>query len=412
MKHALKMTALAVFVASFGVSAMAADKASTTGGFKIKSEDGNFEAKIGGRIHFDMNYYTNEDDINTTAQNSKNDFFFRRTRLTATGRAYDFKYVIDLGFENSSGGGEVKNNQFFRDVTIGKTVLGNVNARIGQSKPYRGMEELTSSNEILFMERPLATATGIYGTQRTLGVFLDGSGEGYGWGVSAYSPREAKDENASGSGVNARGFIVPLRQNGNLLHLGLSASADRYDTRTVNIGPRIVGREGGLRSGSIITKDAYNEQDTIALEMAARFGALTMQGEYAAASFSDNRGALPITTPPTTTPVLGQPDQDVDTYYVQASYFLTGHTKPYDFKKGVFKSPKVDGKEGALELKARYDHIENKDVSDNEASYYSVGMNYYATPNTRFMLEYTDGETSVGTDKEAAVVTARAQFNF
>mgnify|MGYP000114688768 CR=1 FL=1 len=42
MKHALKMTALAVFVASFGVSAMAADKASTTGGFKIKSEDGNF----------------------------------------------------------------------------------------------------------------------------------------------------------------------------------------------------------------------------------------------------------------------------------------------------------------------------------------------------------------------------------
>lgn len=412
MKHALKMTALAVFAASFGATAIAADKASTTGGFKIKSEDGNFEAKIGGRIHFDMNYYTNEDDINTTAQNSKNDFFFRRTRLTATGRAYDYNYVIDLGFENSSGGSAVTNNQYFRDVTIGKTVLGNVNARIGQSKPFRGMEELTSSNEILFMERPLATATGIYGTQRVMGVFLDGSGEGYGWGVSAYSPREAKDTNASGSGVNARGFIVPLRMNGNLVHVGLSASADRYDTRTVNIGPRIVGREGGLRSGNIITKDAYNEQDTIALELAGRFGGLTVQSEYAMASFKDNRGAFPVTTPPTTTPTLGQRDQDVDTYYVQASYFLTAHTKPYDFDKGVFKSPKVDGEEGAIELKARYDHIENKDVNDNEASYYTVGMNYYATPNTRFMLEYTDGETLVGADKEAAVVTARAQFNF
>jgi phosphate-selective porin OprO/OprP len=57
--------------------------------------------------------------------------------------------------------------------------------------------------------------------------------------------------------------------------------------------------------------------------------------------------------------------------------------------------------------------IENKDVSGNEASAYTVGVNYYATPNTRFMVEYVKGETDVGTpDKKAAAVTARAQFNF
>ena len=127
---------------------------------------------------------------------------------------------------------------------------------------------------------------------------------------------------------------------------------------------------------------------------------MTLQGEYAMAAFKDTITAVP------------NPDQDVNTYYVQASYMLTDHVKPYDFKKGVFKSPKVDGEEGALELKARFDTIENKDISGNEASYYTVGLNYYATPNTRFMLEYVDGETEVGTDKSASAVTARAQFNF
>ena len=108
-----------------------------------------------------------------------------------------------------------------------------------------------------------------------------------------------------------------------------------------------------------------------------------MQGEYAKATFTDNRatGVGAGTTP----------DQDLDTYYVQASYFLTEHTKPYDFKKGVFKSPKLNGEEGAVELKARYDVIENKDIKGNEASAYTVGVNYYATPNTRFMVHQPAG---------------------
>lgn len=400
MKHAIKMTALAVFVASFGATALAADKASTTGGFKIKSEDGNFEAKIGGRIHFDANYYTDEDDINVGTQNSGNDFFFRRARLTLEGRAYDFKYKFENDFA-SSGAGASKNNEGLREMWIGREVLGGANLRLGQAKPYRGMEELTSSNELTFMERPFATATGIYGEQFVLGAFLDGHGEGYGWGVSAYSPRSASDVNAGGNGANARGFIVPIRSNGNLVHIGLSASIDKYGIgNEKNPNVRVVGRENGLKSGNLLAAK-YDEQTTIAAELAARFGAVTLQGEYAKSAFKDTITAVP------------NPDQDVNTYYVQASYMLTDHVKPYDFKKGVFKSPKVDGEEGALELKARFDTIENKDISGNEASYYTVGLNYYATPNTRFMLEYVDGETTVGApDKKASAVTARAQFNF
>jgi phosphate-selective porin OprO/OprP len=401
MKLVIKSLALAIAAAGLAAPVMA-DTATTKGGFQIKSDDGNFEAKLGGRIHFDGNFYTSEKDLgNATAQDSNSQFFFRRARITIEGRAYDYTYKFENDFANSADG-SAKTNEGIREMWIGRQVMGNKNLRLGQAKPYRGMEELTSSNEITFMERPLATASGIYNNQFTTGAFLDGSGEGYGYGVSVYTPRSVDSAETQGLGVNARGFIVPLRTNGNLIHIGLSASQDNFETNTTSKDPRIVGRENGLKTGNLIAASTYNEQRTIAAELAARFGAFSMQGEYAKATFQDNR-AVPVNVA----------DNDLDTYYVQASYFLTEHTKPYDFKKGVFKSPKLNGEEGAVELKARYDVIENKDVSGNEASAYTVGVNYYATPNTRFMVEYVKGETDVGTpDKKAAAVTARAQFNF
>lgn len=405
MKHTLKMTALAVFAATLSAGAVAADKASTTGGFKIKSEDGNFEAKLGGRIHFDANYYVDEDDINTGAQNTKNDFFFRRARLTLEGRAYDFTYKFENDFANSAGGGNATQNEGLREMWIGKKVLNGANLRLGQAKPYRGMEEITSSNEILFMERPMTTATGIYSRQFVQGVFLDGHGDNYGWGVSLYNPRSAADTNRSGSGVNGRAYFVPVRSEGNIVHVGVSASQDKYDTTTATVRPRIVGREGGLRiSGTagnqIIDGGVYEDQTSAALELAGRFGPLMMQGEYTLAKFEDAASVAQKV--------------DVAAYTIQASYMLTDHTRPYDFKKGVFKSPKVNGEEGAVELKARFDKIENKDQSNREGSYYGVGVNYYATPNTRFMLEYIDGQlnNNSATELEASAITARAQFNF
>lgn len=400
MKLVIKSLALAIAAAGLAAPALA-DTATTKGGFQIKSEDGNFEAKLGGRIHFDGNFYTSEKDLGSaTAQDSNSQFFFRRARITIEGRAYDYTYKFENDFASSSETA-AKTNEGIREMWIGRQVMGSQNLRLGQAKPYRGMEELTSSNEITFMERPLATASGIYNNQFTTGAFLDGSGEGYGYGVAVYTPRSVSETETQGLGVNARGFIVPVRSNGNLVHIGLSASQDNFETNTTKKDVRIVGRENGLKSGNLIAADTFNEQQTIAAELAARFGAFSMQGEYAKATFEDSRPG-----------VVNVADNDLDTYYVQASYFLTEHTKPYDFKKGVFKSPKLNGEEGAIELKARYDVIENKDIDDNKASAYTLGMNYYATPNTRFMVEYVKGETDVGTDKDASAITARAQFNF
>jgi len=217
MKLVIKSLALAIAAAGLAAPAMA-DTATTKGGFQIKSDDGNFEAKLGGRIHFDGNFYTSEKDLGSaTAQDSNSQFFFRRARITIEGRAYDYTYKFENDFA-SSGDAAAKTNEGIREMWIGRQVMGNKNLRLGQAKPYRGMEELTSSNEITFMERPLATASGIYNNQFTTGAFLDGSGEGYGYGVSVYTPRSVDAAETQGLGVNARGFIVPLRTNGNLIH--------------------------------------------------------------------------------------------------------------------------------------------------------------------------------------------------
>lgn len=434
MKLVIKSLALAIAAAGLAAPAIA-DTATTKGGFQIKSDDGNFEAKIGARIHFDANFYTDEDDIkavgsgaNASTDKSNSQFFMRRARLSLEGRAYDFTYKFENDFASSSEnaatntgntagntGSSASTNEGIRDMWIGRKVLGGHNLRLGQSKPYRGMEELTSSNELTFMERPFTTAQGIYANQRTTGAFFDGSGEGYGYGVSVYTPRSLSTTETQGLGVNARGFIVPVRSNGNLVHIGLSASQDNFETLTTRQDIRVVGRENGLRSGNLIQASTFNEQQTIAAELAGRFGAFYVQGEYAKATFKDNRATVPVLASGTA-PALGQADNDLAAYHVVVSYFVTDHTKPYDFKKGVFKSPKLNGEEGAVELKARYQAVENKDVKDNKANVFAVGVNYYATQNTRFMLEYAKGETDVNagsvTDREAAAVTARAQFNF
>lgn len=410
MKHSQNPLLLAILAVACSNSF--ADTATTKGGFQIKSDDGNFEAKLSGRIHFDANLYLNEDyadKVGSRAAQADKDansqFFMRRARLTLEGRAYDYNYKFENDF-GLSADGAAKNNEGIREMWFGKKFEQH-NLRFGQAKPYRSMEELTSSNEVTMMERPLASHNAIFRSQFTNGIFFDGSQDGYGYGVSLYTPRQLFEPEAEGLGLNARIYGTPLRFNDHLLHIGFSATEDNMKTFTTTLNPRLVGRENGLRSTNLITANVYDKQTSLGLEAAYRFDKLTIQGEYMQSTYEDDYQA------PSTTPVTIAPDQKIVTHYVQTSYFLSNHRKIYDVKKGVFKSPKVSNGEGAIELKARYDHIENKDKDFNEGFYYAFGVNYYPTENTRFMLEYVKGKTKVISQQaEASAITARAQFTF
>ena len=166
MSNTLKIAALAVLAAA--ASNVYADPAETKGGIKIKTEDGRFEANVNGRIQFD--YYSFSEDtgatIGTTAFGSgvvanganRGGAAFRRTYLTLSGKAYGFDYKFENDFTTTSA-----NGASFREMWIGRQI-GPGKLIIGQHKPFRGMEELASSNDITLMERPNTTATGIYGS--------------------------------------------------------------------------------------------------------------------------------------------------------------------------------------------------------------------------------------------------------
>jgi phosphate-selective porin OprO/OprP len=435
----MKYTVLAAAVAAMSMMvapvAMAEVKVSTKGGFQIKDDD--FEAKIGGRIHFDGIYFIEEDDIASTDKTNSSTSF-RRARLTLEGRAYDWTYKVENDFagqtdqvtcakqdikvpEPTGNATDVTVSKpaqtcsgnagsGFREVWIGTKALGH-NIRIGQAKPYRGMEELTSSNEITFMERPFATASGIY-HQFQQGIFVDNAGDlgadglmAYGYGAAVYNTRDNQQNATQGVGYNLRGYLVPLRMDNQLIHIGVSGSADQdpvNDAGSLSNGsltarPRLVGRDGGLRTTIV---GQAEQRDTYALELAYQMGAFQTQAEYATSDFDVYAAA-------------GNDSQKVDTAYIQASYFVTGHMRPYDFKKGVFKSPKVESGAGAIELKARYDMIENKDTNA-EGTQYMVGMNYYVNPNVRLMLEYVDGTatSTKGVETDASAIQTRLQFGF
>ncbi|MGJ4802290.1 porin [Luteimonas sp. SDU82] len=354
----------------------------TKGGIKITSADKKFEAQIGGRIHFDA-YAFDRDQANTTGTSE-----FRRARLTLQGKAYGWDYKLENDF--GAGGGL----EGFRDVYVAKSALGG-KFTIGHFKPYRSMEELTSSNEILMMERPFASATGLFGgRQFQQGVGYLRAGGNYTAGFSVFNLRSASGTRNEGMGYAGRVTYAPINDADNTLHFGAWVSQENANKGSADLTASVnyAGRRGPSQAIATVSGASGDEVTAYGLEAAGAFGPLFFQGEYANASFGQPIG----------------PDQDVTTWYLQGSWHLNGGHKGYKAGTGVFGSASAAGK-GLWELTARYDAIENKDVPDLDVNSWIVGVNYYVNPNLRFMFNYTQGDNAF-TGDETGQYALRTQF--
>ena len=359
-------------------------KVETKGGIKVSTPDKAFEASIGGRIHFDA--YAFDRDLASTTGTTE----FRRARLTLAGKLYGWDYKMEQDFAAGT------NLDGLRDLYVARTALGG-KFTIGQFKPYRSMEELTSSNEITMMERPFASATGLYnGRQFQQGVGYLRSGDNYTFGVAAFNLRSASGVRNEGTGASARVTFVPINNDNSTLHFGLSASTENANKGSENLQARAnyAGRRGPAQTIATTTGLSGDTVNTIGLEAAGAFGPLFFQSEYARATFEQ--------------PLAG--DQDVDTFYVMGSWMLNGGHKPYKAGNGVFGSPKATDK-GLWELTARYDTIENKDIAGLDVSSWILGLNYYINPNVRVMFNYTKGDNEF-TGDETGQYALRTQLSF
>lgn len=358
-------------------------KVETKGGLKVTSPDSKFEFSLGGRIHFDA-YAFDEDNVATTDTTE-----FRRARLTLAGKAYGWEYKMEQDFSAGT------NLDGLRDLYIAKNMLGG-KMTFGHFKPYRSMEELTSSNEILMMERPFSSATGIYsGRQFQQGVGYLRAGENYTLGVSAFNLRGAATPRNEGLGASARFTFAPIN-NDDTLHFGASASVENANSGSANLvaTANYAGRRGPAQTiATTLGGSSGGSITTYGLEAAGSFGPLFFQSEYTKSSFEQ------ATT-----------EQDVTSWYVQGSWFLNGGHKAYKPATGVFGGPKV-GDSGLWELTARYDTIENEDIANRQVSSWILGMNYYINPNLRLMFNYTMGDNDSNGD-ETNQFAVRTQFTF
>ncbi|SDQ89884.1 phosphate-selective porin OprO and OprP [Pseudoxanthomonas sp. CF385] len=356
-------------------------KVDTKGGLKITSADGKFEASVGGRIQFDT--YAFDRDLASTTGTTE----FRRARLTLQGKAYGWEYKMENDF--GAGGGL----DGFRDVYIAKSALGG-KFTIGHFKPYRAMEELTSSNELLTMERPFASATGLFnGRQFQQGVGYLRAGENYTAGLSVFNLRGAAGTRNEGVGAAGRVTFAPINTDNSTLHFGAWYSFEDNNLGSADLvaTSNYAGRRGPSQVIATTTGASRNTVDVMAVEAAGSFGPAFFQAEYADATYGQPLGR----------------DQDVKTYYAQGSFMLNGGHKPYKGATGVFGSPKVADK-GLWELTGRYDYVENETLN-REVTSWILGVNYYVNPNLRFMFNFTQGDNEV-TGDETAQYALRTQF--
>lgn len=426
----LQFGAAAMFLGTCVPNLANADSASTGGGIVVKTDDGKFEAKIGGRIQLDGNFIDTDSNAKfgsgTAAPSSG--LYFRRVYLTFQGKLYGWDYKIEPDFasNNSTGGTSIA----FQDLYIGHEV-GPGKLLLGQHKPYHGLEELTSSNEVTFIERPTGSAVGVFGggvsREFQLGAFYEGEflDKNFTYGTSFYNLRRENTATTEGYGANGRLTWSPIHADRKVVHVGGSATYENPQNNGATNTPQIIGSSStyaGRRGPSVNLAFAGSDKPvrTFGGELGGVYESAYVSGEYFNQTLSQDAGR----------------DQTVRSYYVQGSYFLTGESKPYKAKEGVFGNPKVNHPWGALEAAVRYESSKNEDTTGGcpgtpnattgaytfatggtkcETSALLFGLNYYVNPNVRFMANYILGEAdqggTLGKDKPRTIAL-RAQLAF
>ncbi|MFP4355052.1 MAG: OprO/OprP family phosphate-selective porin [Phycisphaerae bacterium] len=391
-------------------------------GLRLESHDGWFKLKIGGRVQFDMGYTSDDDDANL--ENQEDWAEFRRLRMYMQGVIYEnvgYKVQIDFADADVSlkdaymtiHSDGFKNVENFLDVFIA-----------GHFKEPFGLEELTSSKYITFIER--SNPIGLLAPSRNLGIAVSKywSDHQLGYAVGVFREANNNDgESVSDGGYHLTGRVTwaPLYQDKGqkLIHLGAAYSLRHYGSDEGSPRYRTRGEQHIGNRFLDTTALAADDVDLFGAEAAMVWGPFSLQGEFLGASVES-------TAP-------GVDDICLTGAYVQASYFLTGEYRPY--KNGTFSRVKPkknfspDGGTGAVELAARYSYLDMTDGNFNtiaggragQVDAMTIGVNWYLNPNTRIMVNYVrscwdvDANTADGTsswDESVDTVMLRFQVDF
>lgn len=365
------------------------------GGLEIESGDDAFAFVLGGRLMVDLaNYAEDAVDLGNGTE-------LRQARLAVEGVLYTV-WDYELGVDFADGDADVK------DAYLGYEGFDLARLQIGQFKEPFSLEEQTGSAATTFMERALATALAP-GRRIGIGLSTDSADWTLAGGLfgGAFDD-DVDDEGDEGWGIAARVTWAPWGEGRKALHLGAAWSTrSPDDEREVEFA---AGPESSLTDVDYLDTDDIDDVDRIdryGLEAAVVHGPWSLQAEWIEARV-DRRGGLG--------------ELAFDGYYVFASWFVTGESREYRADSGRFGGIEPRGDAGAWELALRFSELDltDDDVTGGSAEQVTLGLNWYANPQVRFMFNYlrvdndddADADGDVAADDDPEILQFRAQIEF
>ena len=389
------------------------DGAVMENGLGIKSKDGNTTAQFTGRIHMDYRNYSPDYASGQTTDGYQDAMEMRRGRFGVRGQiAKDFKYQLLANFGNDVGASSTSStiDEFWVNYDANPAAQ----FQFGTFKMPFSLEQLTSSNNIDFMERSLVgqNDSELIPAKET-GVMIHGvPATGFTYALAASRGRANKSATVDGADIIGRVTtnIAEVIQNKDFVaHLGAAYSTGNIKTGVTAASGRTEARnQSAWFTGSAMSGET--ERTRQGLEAAFAFRSLKLQGEQFNFKYDPTTGS----------------NQEIKGHYVQAVYNVTGES--HNYKNGIFNWIKpntavTSGGPGAWQVAVRASEFNAEDVSvatgkSNRATAMTYGVTWFWNDNVRFMLNYVDTkfDAPVGTSGSRVngekAVMLRSQLSF
>lgn len=323
----------------------------------------------------------------------------RRFQLGAEGKlGGGFRYSAEAAFA----GGRVG----LEDVLLAYQAGNKDEIVVGYFKPSITADDMTSDNYILFLER--SAYASIFAPGRRIGVAYNHFGKN--WGVRTSLSGERDDATLDGN--RQEGWVAAIRAHANLLGQGnsvLHIAGSSFYTRSSSTErifsfsqkPEANRALANISTGTIPASSAM----FLGGEAAFGDGPFLLQVEGGTLRFQELSGSHPLFTG----------------WSAQASWRLTGESRGYDAKSGVFGrvkplSPVGDDGFGAVELGLRAGKVDLNDGVITAGRMTTLGgvINWYPVTHIRIGANIIRAKTEQAglVDQDQTLVTIRAAVDW